>query len=177
VRFFSLQSPGGEFHGGTKRRSNSLQFRVTKTCSPPEGNFTEERGTSAHCQLCTAHPVAVPRRGISRRNLRTRPGRYGHYCRSCSPPEGNFTEERHPGRRPRASAAVILLQSPGGEFHGGTRLTFANGWRRRQLRWSCSPPEGNFTEEPVQDSAVLVGPVLPGCSPPEGNFTEEPGSR
>ena|GEM_PF-5709590 len=211
MRFFSLQSPGGEFHGGTKRRSNSLQFRVTKTCSPPEGNFTEERGTSAHCQLCTAHPVAVPRRGISRRNpsyvrewlasaaaemelqspggefhggtgligptaraarpnvavprrgisrrnLRTRPGRYGHYCRSCSPPEGNFTEERHPGRRPRASAAVIVLQSPGGEFHGGTWTARGAGAVASNL--CCSPPEGNFTEEQARTArGGLVAPV------------------
>jgi len=152
-------------------------------CSPPEGNFTEEHkgGTAVNTELWkVAVPrrgisrrnspevqrifealrlhVAVPRRGISRRNLRTRPGRYGHYCRSCSPPEGNFTEERHPGRRPRASAAVIVLQSPGGEFHGGTWTARGAGAVASNL--CCSPPEGNFTEEQARTArGGLVAPV------------------
>ena len=113
-----LQSPGGEFHGGTP--SPNAEGAVPRTpLQSPGGEFhggTQRTTISSHGG---SPPVAVPRRGISRRNLGSSAKGMMIWKTSCSPPEGNFTEERLT-LLGLIHSLSCWLQSPGGEFHGGT---------------------------------------------------------
>ena len=198
IRQSALQSPGGEFHGGTSKRPAPSGCACATRCSPPEGNFTEE--------LPRPHP------------------RLGQGRRRCSPPEGNFTEElgiegilslfygfrlQSPGgefhggtlaraRRPTAPAQRLGLQSPGGEFHGGTapveplnrllgaprvavprrgisrRNAVPERRRRRPPNAVAVPRRGISRRNPAHHDQ-LPRWLASSCSPPEGNFTEEQG--
>jgi hypothetical protein len=251
-RSIRLQSPGGEFHGGTERQLYLGQFEDHERCSPPEGNFTEERenrrrsgngapalqspggefhGGTLHRR--TGTKFAVPRRGISRRNRATNVntwqspggefhgGTIGSRRPACmlQSPGGEF----HGGKRGAAHTGTLgpALQSPGGEFHGGTaEIDRGLPGRSRDARRIVAVPRrgisrrnGKLAESGAANSAVCAVAVprrgisrrnprrkfvavprrgisrrnglelhraagrpwvkMHSCSPPEGNFTEE----
>ena len=113
------------------------------SCSPPEGNFTEE-----HVDL---ESLRVARKGG---------------C--CSPPEGNFTEEQNFHSR-KSPGCRQPLQSPGGEFHGGTlfpvavRTSYYRQIRRLDKARPTEPHDSQrcLLREPVDSDEVPLAPHAP----------------
>ena len=71
--------------------------------------------------------VAVPRRGISRRNSPEVQRIFEALRLHVAVPRRGISR-RNSEQRALAVARAYLLQSPGGEFHGGTSTLSGAGW-------------------------------------------------